>query len=674
MPEPAISRRLAALVLVASLSTAAVAQQPTSGEAWQIVQPPQSSLVLARDGSLIGEIGRQWRTSVSIRTLPKFLPQAFVAVEDQRFYQHDGVDVIGVLGAVKDNILGDRRGASTITQQLVGNMHPDIIDRRDRSLGRKLREQAAAREMEKHYTKEQILEAYLNQVDLGHNWFGVEAAARHYFGKPAAKLSLVEAASLAALPKSPPLYDPVRYPVRNKERRDLILSLMADQGYITKAQAEAAKREPVRTTKDGGVSAPSAYFVDAVRRQAERAGIAVMNGGYRIHTTLDPALQRAAVASLLAGTLQVEARPGYGHPKMATSKQGQTDYLQGAVVAMDPTTGDVRALVGGRNWVTAPFNRATNALRQPGSSMKPIVYAKALEDSIAASTIIPDTAIAIPMPDGSWYRPDDDDGRFLGPMTMRQGLIGSRNSVAVQIGQLVGIDSVAALAHRLGIETPIAPYPSSAIGASEVRPIELVTAYTAFANRGAVVEPRFIASIEDLSGRTVFAQPPSIPRPVLDPRVAYIVRDMMVDVAERGTGMSARRAVPPSIPIAGKTGTTNDNVDVWFVGMTPNLVAAVWLGFDTPKTIARGVGGGTLAAPIWGDMIARYYAGRPAPEWNAPPAGLTYAELDRDTGAPATAATPEERRYLEFFIEGTEPPEVRMNPWRIPIWGPIVVH
>jgi len=278
------------------------------------------------------------------------------------------------------------------------------------------------------------------------------------------------------------------------------------------------------------------------------------------------------------------------------------------------------------------------------------------------------------MSNGTWYRPDDDDGRFLGPMTMRQGLIGSRNSVAVQIGQLVGIDSVAALAHRLGIETPIAPYPSSAIGASEVRPIELVTAYTAFANRGAVVEPRFIASIEDLSGRTVFAQPPSIPRPVLDPRVAYIVRDMMVDVAERGTGMSARRAVPASIPIAGKTGTTNDNVDVWFVGMTPNLVAAVWLGFDAPKTIARGVGGGTLAAPIWGDMIARYYAGRPAPEWNAPPAGLTYAELDRDTGMPATAATPEERRYLEFFIEGTEPPEVRMNPWRIPIWGPIVVH
>jgi penicillin-binding protein 2D len=538
------------LVLSLSLSASLAAQDQEPDEAWKLVQPPQSSLVLARDGSLIGEIGRQWRTSVALKSLPKYVSQAFIAVEDQRFYQHDGVDVIGVLGAMKDNILGERRGASTITQQLVGNMHPDIIDRRDRSLGRKLREQSAAREMERHYTKDQILEAYLNQLDLGHNWFGIEAAARHYFGKSASKLTLAEAASLAALPKSPPLYDPSRFADRNKSRRDLILSLMAQQGYITKAAAEAAKREPVVTVPNGGMSANAAYFVDAVRREAERVGIHVMNGGYRIETTLDPALQRAAVTALLDGTVKVEQRKGYRHTPMATAPRGETDYLQGAVIAMDPLSGDVRALVGGRNYVTAPFNRATSGLRQPGSAMKPIVYAKAIEDSVTASTVVPDTALAIPMGNGTIYKPDDADGAFLGPMTIREGLINSRNSVAIQLGLRVGIDSVAALAQRLGITSPIAPYPSSAIGASVVRPIELVSAYTAFANAGSTVDPRFIMRIDDLGGRVVFAEPPSAQHQVLDPRVAFIVRDMLTDAATRGTGSPARRAVPEQVPPA----------------------------------------------------------------------------------------------------------------------------
>jgi penicillin-binding protein 2D len=667
------ARRITIALAVASAPALGQQTQPT-GEAWRIVQPPQSSLVYARDGSLIGEVGRQWRTSVAIKSLPKYLPQAFVSVEDQRFYQHDGVDVIGVLGAVKDNIMGERRGASTITQQLVGNMHPDLIDRRDISIGRKLREQSAAREMEKHYTKDQILEAYLNQVDLGHNWFGVEAASRHYFGKSAARLSLAEAASLASLPKSPPLYDPVRYPERNKTRRNLILTLMADQGYITKAQAEAAKRESIVTVTNGGMSAASNYFIDAVRREAERAGIQVMNGGFKIHTTLDPALQRAAVSALLEGTAKVEARPGYRHVTMAKSPRGETDYLQGAVVALDPSTGDVRALVGGRNWVTAPFNRATNALRQPGSAIKPIVYAQAIHDSIAPSEIVPDTALAIPMSNTVVYRPENSDGRFLGPITIREALVQSRNPVAVQLGMRVGIDSVGALAQRMGIDAPMSPYPSSAIGASVVRPIDLVAAYAAFATDGKVAEPRFVTRIEDLSGRVAYAQPASEPRQVLDPRVAFIVRNMMIDAAERGTGASARRAVPPAVHVAGKTGTTNDNVDVWFVGMTPDLVAGVWLGFDKPKTIAPGVGGGTLAAPIWGQMVARYYEGRRATEWAPPPEGLTFAELDRLTGQVVTPATPPDRRYVEYFLEGTEPPEVRMNPWRVPIWGPIVMH
>ncbi len=668
--------RAASLVGIATLVPIATSRAQGTGQAWQIVQPPQSSLVYGRDGTLIGEIGREWRTSVPLRALPRYVPDAFIAVEDKRFYEHKGVDPIGVLGAIKDAATGHARGASTITQLLVGNMHPDIINRRERSglsgIQRKLKEQEAAIEMERHYTKDQILEAFLNQLDFGHNWFGIEAAARHYFGTTASRLTLAQAAALAAMPKSPSIYDPSRHPDHSKERRDVILGLMAEQGYITAADAARARAEPVVTVPNDGMSAPSSYYVDAVRQQLERAGVPVMNGGYKVYTVLDPALQRDAVQALVEGTTRVENRPGWRHPKYVPGK-GMDGVLQGAVVAMDPQTGDVRALVGGRNYALAPYDRAVNLLRQPGSSIKPIVYAKAIEDSIPANAIVPDTALAITLPNGTVYRPQDFENNFIGDMTIREALAESRNSVAIQLGLRVGMDSVAALSKRLGIESPMAPYPSSAIGASVVRPIELVSAYTAFAGDGSVVEPRFVSRVEDLAGRLVFSQPASVPRHVLDPRVAFIVRSMMTDVVDYGTGQSARRAVPASIPMAGKTGTTNDNVDVWFMGVTPDLVAGVWLGFDKPQPITPGAVGGTLAAPIWGQMVARWYAGRQAGSFPPPPAGLTFAEADRQTGAFATPATPPDRRYTEWWLDGTEPEPLRSNPWKLPVWSPLVV-
>jgi 1A family penicillin-binding protein len=640
-------------------------------EPWQIVIPTQTSVVFARDGSMIGEIGKESRFSISIRTLPRYIGQAFVAVEDQRFYQHDGVDLVGVAAAIKDNLLGDRRGASTITQQLVGNMHPDLVDRRDRSLGRKLKEQGAAREMERHYNKDQILEAYLNQIDYGHGWRGIEMAARHYFGKGAAQLTLAEAATLAALPKGPPLYDPIRYPDRARARRNTILGLMANQGYITRIDATRAQREPIRTAPNLGRSVVAPYFLDAVRQVGEAAGIALSRGGYRVYTTVDPALQRAAADALIEGTAAVEAREGYRHAKMAALPRERDDYLQGLVVAIDPVTGDVRALVGGRDFGRSPFNRATYAMRQPGSSIKPFVYAAALERNIPANFMIADTALAIPMQNGDVYSPDNADKEFLGPMTMREALVRSRNTVAVQLGQDIGIDSVAALARRVGLETPIAPYPSSAIGASVVRPVDFVAAYSAFATNGMSVEPRYITRIEDRAGRVVYTAPEPQRRQVLDPRVAYIVRDILREAAERGSGAAARYLVPAHIAVAGKTGTTNDNADVWFVGMTPTLVAGVWLGFDKPKMIMPGVGGGALAAPIWASMVSRYYGSRGAGEWVVPQ-DLTYAEMDRATGALADASTPSERRYYEYFLPGTEPPLLHANPWRIPQWGPVL--
>ncbi len=658
-------------VVRAQVQPAAPKAPKSTGQAWQIVTPPQSSLVYARDGSLIGEIGSEWRTSVSIRTLPKYVGEAFIAVEDKRFYQHNGVDVVGIAGAIKDDLLGASRGASTITQLLVGNMHPDLIDRRDKSLSRKLREQSAAREMERHYNKEQILEAFLNQISFGHGWYGIESAARHYLGKSAAQLTIAEAATLAAMPKGPAVYDPAKYPDRAKNRRDAILGLMAEQKYITPGEAAAAKAEPVRTAPNGGVSAPSPYFIDVVRVQAERAGVAVSTGGYRIYTTLDPALQRAAVQALAEGTAEVERRPGYHHPTYASHAKGSTEYLQGAVVAIDPSSGDVKALVGGRNYQESPFNRAVSGLRQPGSSFKPFVYARALMDSLPPNAIVGDTAIDIRY-DQQSYRPRNSDDKFMGNITLREAITFSRNPVAVQLWMKYGADSIIALARRFGINTPISPYPASAIGASEVHPLDFIAAYTAFDNLGTPMVPRFVYRVDDRSGKTLWSQGMASLPPALDPQVAFILRDMMRDVVERGTATSVRRYLPPSVPVAGKTGTTDDNTDVWFVGVTPDIVAGVWLGFDKPRSIAEhGVAGGSLAAPVFAQMLAQAGYTHPGSIWEAP-SGLVTAELDRRTGKLADASTPAERRYTEYFLAGTEPGALRVDVRRLFVLGPIM--
>lgn len=686
--SPAIAIACALLAPFGSAALAAQtvpqsAPQAATGEVWQIVQPPQVTVVVARDGSVIGEIGREKRLSVAIRTLPRYLPQAFVAVEDKRFYQHDGVDLVGVVGAIKGKILGaNRGGASTITQQLVGNMHPDIIDRRENSgvagIDRKLREQAAAREMERHYSKEQILEAYLNQIAFGRGWYGVELASLHYFGKSASQVSLAEAATLASMPKSPVQYDPIRNPERVVQRRNAILLLMAEQGYITAAQAAQARRERLVTTTDIN-RAPAPWITDIVRVQAERAGIPVSQGGFRIFTTIDAALQQATQAAVTNGVREVEARPSFRRPSCApktgakaVARSGAStapNCLEAAAVVLDPATGDVRALVGGRDYTRSSFNRAVDGNRQPGSTFKPFVYAAALSEGLNANAMVQDTALRVPLDNRRVYSPDNADNEFLGELTLREALTRSRNPVAVQLALSVGMDSVIALAHRSGLRSSIASYPSSALGASIVQPLDFVTAYATFDNGGNAVQPRFITRIDDRAGRAVFNAPAPTLEPAIDPRVAFIMRDMMRDVVERGTATAVRRLVPARIPVAGKTGTTNDNSDVWFVGMTPELVAGVWMGFDRPQTIAPGAAGGTLAAPIAAEIIASYYTSRPAGTWTAPP-GLATAELDRSNGQPVTALTPTNRRYQEWFLEGSEP-GARSWPWALFRYGPI---
>ena len=663
--------------LAAHAQTAPGASPRPRSDAWQIVTPPQASVVLARDGTMIGQIGRERRLSIALRTLPKHVGNAFVAVEDKRFYQHNGVDLVGIAGALRDAVQGDVRGASTITQLLVGNMHPDIIDRRDRSPGRKLREQQAALQMEKRYNKEQILEAFLNQISFGRGAFGIEMAARQYFGKGADELTLAEAASLAAMPKSPVQYDPARNPDRNRTRRNTVLALMAQQGMISAAQSAAAQREPVGTVAFGN-TAP--WVTDVVRVQAERAGVPVVQGGYRIHTTIDAPLQTAAQRALSGGLDDVETRPGFRGARCArrpadtsTAKAAASrsnGCLDGAAVVIDPASGDVRALVGGRDYARSSFNRAVDGNRQPGSAFKPFVYAQAIATGLTANSVVADTALRITLDNGRVYSPDNADGEFLGTLTMREAMTRSRNPVAVQLGMAVGIDSVAALAHRAGLRAPIAPFPSSALGASVVQPLDFVAAYAAFDNGGVAVNPRFITRIEDRGGRTVFAPQSPAPTAAMDPRVAFIVRDMMQDVVTRGTATALRRIVPARIPVAGKTGTTNDNTDVWFVGMTPELVTGVWIGFDKPATIAPGAVGGTLAAPIAGQIIAAAYANRVSGVWTPPP-GMVSVELDRATGLVADTVTTPDRRYTEWFLEGTQP-GAPVWPWTLFRLGPIL--
>jgi penicillin-binding protein 1A len=449
---------------------------------------------------------------------------------------------------------------------------------------------------------------------------------------------------------------------------------MAEQGYVTRAQAAEAKAEPVRLAEDEGVLAASRYFVRVVQAQAQRAGVPLADGGYRVLTTLDPALQLAAARTLAERLDALERTKGWRHQTLAQFKArraagqgGPPAYLQGAVVAMDPASGEIRALVGGRDFDDSPYNRAVEARRQPGSSFKPFVYAAAIAQGLPPNTVVGDTAVRVALPDGRAYAPGNADNQFLGLMTMREALARSRNPVAVELWQRATPDSVIALARRAGVNAQIPRYPSSALGATAVRPLDFVEAYANFATLGQHPEPRFVARVEDAAGRAVFAPPAAAPSAGVDPRVAYIVRDMLRDAVDRGTASSVRRVLPARVPAAGKTGTTSDNVDVWFVGMTPDLVAGVWLGFDTPKTITSGAAGGTLAAPVWGQMLARWYQGRQAGDaWNAaPPPGVVSAELDRQTGLPADSLTPPARRYTEHFLDGTQPGAAAFDPYGV---------
>ena len=591
--------------------------------AWE---PKASTKVYSDDGELIAELFQERRTPIAIGTLPKHVPQAFVAIEDKRFYKHEGLDYRRIFTAAIRNVLhgGVTGGASTITTQLARNIFPEEVGWDVRSqrvppfrkrLARKLKEARVAREIERVYSKPQILEAYINQINYGHGWNGIETAAQHYFGKPAAQLNPAEAAMLAAVVKLWGRYSPFVSPERALQRRNLVLKVMAQQGYLTKQQAARWQREPLPIEPKGGYTARFApYFVESIRIELDqRFGADLYKRGFHVFTTLNAGMQRAAQSALDTGFARIERAPGFRHPRYAEvkaesaqRKSRATPYLQGVFIAMDPVTGAVRALIGGRDFRDSKFNRATQALRQPGSVCKPFVFATAIAGGVPVTHVLVDEPFALEQVDGTLWTPSNYDPGYAGAVNLREILRKSLNIPTIKLGLEIGMEPVVQQARRMGVTTPIPPYPATAIGAGELIPIEVAEAYSTFATSGVRARPFAVVRVQDADGRIVYETRPD--RAVaLDSTANAIVRDLMRDVVDHGTGYAARDPgqgnLPYEIPAGGKTGTTNESTDIWFAGYTPNLLAVVWFGFDLPQKIVPGAAGGIYAAPVWGRFM-----------------------------------------------------------------------
>jgi len=614
-------------------------------------------------------IFKEQRLEIPIERMSPTLIKAVVSVEDQRFYEHSGIDGIRVAAAALKNLEQGRRaeGGSTITQQLARQSFLT----RDKYYKRKLQEVILAAYIEKMYDKNEILEMYLNKVYFGGGLYGVEAASRGYFGKPCQELTLDEAALLAGLIQSPSSYAPSVNMDRAVARRAVVLQAMVSAGVIEQAAADRAKKLPVKLVNGLEIQESSGlYFKEQVRRElVERFGWQrVYQGGLRVYTTIDPALQRSAEVLVEKGLSDIEGRRGYKHPRRGATplKEGTLpEYLQGALVAMDPTTGHVRALVGGRNFDESRFNRAVQAKRQAGSAFKPFVYATALEAGYSPATLITNLNDPIATPQGGWV--PEDEHSDADSMTLRTALRTSSNRAAVQLLNGVGIKNAVGYAERLNVETPPS-VPSLALGAGDVTLMSLTAAYGAFADGGVVHQPVLIRRVEDREGKVLFQEAGKSHRAVSE-STAYLMASMLSDVINSGTAYRARQT-GFVLPAAGKTGTTNDYVDAWFVGFTPHLVAGVWIGFDQPSTIVSNGYAGELAVPVWASFM-KVATKADKPDWFERPSNVVAVNVCRVSGKlPAGGCDHVEvvnrdgglenrsMIYTEFFVKGTQPTEI----------------
>ena len=665
-------RRWAAIavwVLFAAVSVIAIdllAGTPRPDQIRGLVHMPKATTVFDVNDQPIFTIFKERRIEVPLSDVSPHLVQAVLAIEDQRFYQHHGIDLWRVGGALLANLRSGEKsqGGSTITQQLARKSF--LTD--EKTIRRKLKEMFLAARIERQFTKDQILELYLNKVYFGGGFYGIEAAARGYFNTPAKTLTVDQAALLAGLIQAPSAYAPTEHLDRAVARRAVVLRQMQEAGFLDADAAAAFARTKVQLEDGFERERTGQYFKNHVTRLLiDRFGWeAVSQGGLQVFATIDATMQAAAEATLAKGLDDAEKMRAFKHPRRGdprTLSEGRApEYLQGALVALDPSTGEVRAMSGGRDFEDSQFDRATQARRQAGSAFKPFVYAAAIDMGYTPATLLTDLDDPMFTPEGAWV--PEDEHLASDVMTVRTALRTSSNRAAVQVLRAVGIPRAVSYAGRLGIDAPAVP--SLVLGAGDVTLLSMTAAYGVFANGGMLRPPVFIRRVEDADGREIYRNDSTATRAVSE-QTAFLMAQMLADVVNHGTGYRVRQ-VGFQHQAAGKTGTTNDYRDAWFVGFTPKLVTGVWVGFDQPKTIVAGGYAGDLAAPIWGRFM-RAASGKDA-GWLKRPEGIVAVEICRLSGALPTDACSHvmtvsadgestERSYvgLEYFRRGTEPDE-----------------
>ena len=647
--------------------------------------PSLTSYVYDINDNVIAEFSVEKRALLPLNKIPVDMQNAVIAMEDQDFFRHWGISPKGIVRAALRDLLHQRiaQGASTLTQQLSKN----IFLKREKTISRKIKEVVLALEIEHNFSKQEILTLYLNQIYFGSGVYGVQSASHLYFGKDVSELTLGDCALLTGMIPSPERFSPFNSPERARQRRSLVLQRMREEGYITAAEEKAADAEPIPTRKFSLQSGRAAYFVEYLRQILEpKYGTdQLWKGGLKIYTTLDLSMQTIAEDTLekyLEQYDQIAAQARAAAAKDSDAQDsggvdGSSETLQGAFVILDNKTGAIKAMVGGRDFQKSKFNRVTQAARQAGSTFKPFVWMAALQSGYTPASMIDDSPMAYYYDGKDWrllegatdqysinlaiqpfvgnkdfniWVPNDFDGKFLGRITMRKALEQSRNLASIYLVTHVGPALVADVAHRAGIKHHLDAVPSIGLGTSLVNPLEMANAFSTFANGGIRTEPFAILRVTDHDGRVLEEDVPDESE-AFSPQLSYVLVNMMKGVVQRGTGI---RASSLHRPIAGKTGTSQDAKDMWFIGMTPDLTAASWMGYDDFSSIPVKDWSSSLAVAWWTDIMGQILKDQPVRDFPVPD-GIVFVTIDQDTGKLALPTS--RHKILEAFVKGTEPKE-----------------
>jgi len=680
---PSLMRRLRLALWVLALAVASISiwmawlylfKLPSFAQLREF-KPQLVTRLYARDGAPFQEYYNQRRTLVPYDQIPPYLLDALISSEDRNFFTHWGFDMRGFARALAVNLLSGsiEQGGSTVTQQLARILFLD----RSQTLERKIKELLTAIKIERAYSKTEILEIYLNQYYFGHGAYGIQSASQAYFAKDARAINIQEAALLAGLLQAPSRLDPTRSMDLAIARRNTVLGMMVDAGNLERRLADSLKLLPIELRPPDEERGDGRYFSEMARRYLEeKYGVdALYGGGLQVHTTLDLPAQRQAEKIVESDMTELQkwfeshhdsldTSATYLETRMVLTADGrESTYtkrvykrLQVAFVALDNSTGDILALIGGRDFDSSKFNRAVQARRQAGSAFKPIVYTAAIDNGFKPTDIFYDSPIVLTLGGKEW-RPHNYDDKFLGPMTLRQGLADSRNLVAIKLmgadrsDHAITPEQAIFYARRMGITTPLAPFPSLAIGAGDVIPIELIAAFTVFPNGGILVRPRYITRITDRQG-TVLEQSAPVREEVLSAQTAFIMTSMLQSVMDEGTGGSARWRFGFRWPAGGKTGTTDFAVDTWFIGFSPYITCGIWIGFDDKTSTGDTRSGSTNALPVWAQFMNAYHQGLPFRDFEPPP-GIVFVSVCLESAELATDRCTKTR--LEVFREENEP-------------------